>query len=74
MSITFDAVYENGVLRPIQPLALQEQEQVRVTVEPRGERSAKTETVENAPEPSRPTLAERRKRIGRRCGLAVRHA
>ena len=34
MTITFEAIYENGVLRPIQPLALKEQEQVRVTVEP----------------------------------------
>ena len=34
MTITIDAIYENGVLRPIQPLALQEHEQVRVTVEP----------------------------------------
>ena len=33
MTITIDAIYENGVLRPIQPLALKEQEQVRVTVE-----------------------------------------
>jgi predicted DNA-binding antitoxin AbrB/MazE fold protein len=33
MTITIDAIYENGVLRPIQPLALQEHEQVRVTVE-----------------------------------------
>jgi predicted DNA-binding antitoxin AbrB/MazE fold protein len=35
MTITIDAVYENGVLRPIQPLTLREQEQVRVTVESR---------------------------------------
>lgn len=33
MTITVDAIYENGVLRPVQPLALKEQEQVRVTVE-----------------------------------------
>ena len=33
MTITIDAIYENGVLQPIQPLALKEQEQVRVTVE-----------------------------------------
>ena len=33
MTITIDAIYENGVLRPIQPLALKEREQVRVTVE-----------------------------------------
>jgi predicted DNA-binding antitoxin AbrB/MazE fold protein len=35
LTITVDAIYENGVLRPIQPLALKEQEQVRVTVEPK---------------------------------------
>ena len=34
MTITIDAIYENGVLRPIQPLALKEREQVRITVEP----------------------------------------
>jgi predicted DNA-binding antitoxin AbrB/MazE fold protein len=32
MSLTVDAIYENGVLRPSQPLPLQEHEQVRVTV------------------------------------------
>lgn len=39
MTITIDAIYENGVLRPIQPLLLKEQEQVRVTVEPQAERA-----------------------------------
>jgi predicted DNA-binding antitoxin AbrB/MazE fold protein len=34
MSQTVDAVYENGILRPIGPLQLQEHQQVRVTVEP----------------------------------------
>jgi predicted DNA-binding antitoxin AbrB/MazE fold protein len=34
MTITIDAIYENGVLRPVEPLALKEQEQVRVTIEP----------------------------------------
>jgi len=33
MAITFEAVYENGVLKPTQPLALKEHEKVRVTVE-----------------------------------------
>ena len=42
MTITIDAIYENGVLRPIQPLALKEQEQVRVTVEPRTSRAEQT--------------------------------
>ena len=33
MSFTFEAVYENGVLKPAQPLPLKEHEKVRVTVE-----------------------------------------
>lgn len=33
MSITVDAIYENGILRPMQPLDLTDQERVRVTVE-----------------------------------------
>lgn len=32
MSITFEAIYENGVLKPEKPLPLQEQEKVKVTV------------------------------------------
>jgi len=34
MTLTVEAVYENGVLKPAQPLPLQEHERVRVTVEP----------------------------------------
>jgi predicted DNA-binding antitoxin AbrB/MazE fold protein len=34
MSITIDAVYENGVLKPAEPLALKEHERVRVTIQP----------------------------------------
>jgi predicted DNA-binding antitoxin AbrB/MazE fold protein len=33
MAITIEAVYENGVLKHLQPLPLQERETVRVTVE-----------------------------------------
>jgi predicted DNA-binding antitoxin AbrB/MazE fold protein len=33
MAITIEAVYENGVLKPAQPLPLKEHERVRVTVE-----------------------------------------
>lgn len=33
MSTTFDAVYEDGVLKPIVPLPFSEHEKVRVTVE-----------------------------------------
>ena len=32
--LTVEAVYENGVLKPIQPLPLREHEKVNVTVEP----------------------------------------
>jgi len=39
MSITVEAVYENGVLRPVQPLPFSEHEKVRVRVEP-AERSS----------------------------------
>ena len=33
MTITVEAVYENGVLKPCQPLPLKEHETVKVTVE-----------------------------------------
>jgi predicted DNA-binding antitoxin AbrB/MazE fold protein len=33
MAITVEAVYENGVLKPTQPLPLQEHEKVRIHVE-----------------------------------------
>jgi len=33
MAITVEAVYENGVLKPAQPLPLQEHEKVRIHVE-----------------------------------------
>jgi predicted DNA-binding antitoxin AbrB/MazE fold protein len=33
MTLTIEAVYENGVLKPAQPLPLKEHEKVRVTVE-----------------------------------------
>jgi predicted DNA-binding antitoxin AbrB/MazE fold protein len=36
MTITVEATYENGVLKPAQPLPLPEQAQVRVTIEPAG--------------------------------------
>ncbi len=34
MTLTVDAVYENGVLRPAQPLPLKEHEKVSVTIQP----------------------------------------
>lgn len=32
-TLIIEAIYENGVLKPIQPLPLQEREHVRITVE-----------------------------------------
>ena len=34
MTLTIEAIYENGVLKPAQPLPLQEREKVRITVQP----------------------------------------
>ena len=33
MSLTVEAVYENGVLKPVQPLPLTEHERVRITIQ-----------------------------------------
>jgi predicted DNA-binding antitoxin AbrB/MazE fold protein len=33
MTLTIEAIYENGVLKPSQPLPLKEHEKVRITVE-----------------------------------------
>ncbi len=35
MTLTVEAIYENGVLKPAQPLPLKEHETVRITIEPR---------------------------------------
>jgi predicted DNA-binding antitoxin AbrB/MazE fold protein len=35
MSLTVEAIYEHGVLKPAQPLPLKEHETVRITIEPR---------------------------------------
>jgi predicted DNA-binding antitoxin AbrB/MazE fold protein len=35
MALTVEAVYEDGVLKPAQPLPLQEHERVSITVEPK---------------------------------------
>jgi predicted DNA-binding antitoxin AbrB/MazE fold protein len=35
MALTIEAIYENGVLKPAQPLPLQEHEKIRITIEPR---------------------------------------
>jgi predicted DNA-binding antitoxin AbrB/MazE fold protein len=42
MSLTFEAIYENGVLKPAQPLPLREHEKVQVTVQPFGDWVART--------------------------------
>jgi predicted DNA-binding antitoxin AbrB/MazE fold protein len=34
MAITVEAVVENGLLRPMRPLPLKENEHVRITIEP----------------------------------------
>lgn len=34
MPLTIEAIYEDGVLKPTEPLALHEHEKVRVTIEP----------------------------------------
>jgi predicted DNA-binding antitoxin AbrB/MazE fold protein len=36
MAITVEAVYENGLLKPAEPLPLQEHEKVRITVQTGG--------------------------------------
>jgi predicted DNA-binding antitoxin AbrB/MazE fold protein len=33
MSLSVEAVYENGVLKPVEPLPLKEHEKVRVTIQ-----------------------------------------
>ena len=38
MTITFDAIYEDGVLKPERALPLREHEMVRLTIEPHVER------------------------------------
>ena len=34
MTLTVEAIYENGVLKPAEPLPLREHEKVRITLEP----------------------------------------
>ncbi len=42
MNLTIEAIYENGVLKPAQPLPLKENETVRITIEPRLSRAERT--------------------------------
>jgi predicted DNA-binding antitoxin AbrB/MazE fold protein len=48
MTITVDAIYEQGVLRPVQPLALAERERVRVTVESEPQHAPVTDDTKRA--------------------------
>ena len=34
MHLTLEAVYEDGVLKPVQPLTLKEHQRVRITIQP----------------------------------------
>lgn len=45
MAIVVEATYEDGVLKPTQPLPLKEHEKVRVTVEPEMPRGQRTKVV-----------------------------
>ena len=56
MTITVDATYEDGVLKPAQPLPLSEHEKVRVTVEP--QTTPDLSTHGTRPERAGPSLAE----------------
>jgi predicted DNA-binding antitoxin AbrB/MazE fold protein len=42
MTLTVEATYEHGVLRPAQPLPLKEHETVRITIESRPSRARQT--------------------------------
>ncbi|MGP0069401.1 MAG: antitoxin family protein [Isosphaeraceae bacterium] len=42
MTLTIEAIYENGVLKPAQPLPLKEHETVRITIEPQGSWAERT--------------------------------
>lgn len=57
MSITIDATYEDGVLKPAQPLPLSEHAQVRVTVEE--QQTPHHSLLEFGDPPAGPSLAER---------------
>ncbi len=38
MAIIIDAIYENGLLKPSQPLSLEEHEKVRISIQTNGNR------------------------------------
>ena len=59
MTITIDATYEDGVLKPAQPLPLSEHAQVRVTVEDEVEVLADQKHGVGSDLPARPPIWER---------------
>ena len=58
-SIVVDATYEDGVLKPSQPLPLREHEMVRITVESHDKCVVDAEPCEDDHKRGRPSLAER---------------
>ncbi len=45
MTKTIDAIYENGVLRPLEPIDIKEHTKVRITLEIETERRKKIEEI-----------------------------
>ena len=45
MTKTIDAIYENGVLRPLEPVDMEEHTRVRITLEVEAERKKKIEEI-----------------------------
>ncbi len=45
MTKTIDAIYENGVLRPLEPINIKEHTKVRITLEVETERRKKIEEI-----------------------------
>jgi predicted DNA-binding antitoxin AbrB/MazE fold protein len=64
MTITINAVYEGGVLKPAQPLPLSEHSQVRVTVEPQARTDDPSERAA-ATQPARTSVPAVEKIIAR---------
>jgi predicted DNA-binding antitoxin AbrB/MazE fold protein len=48
MALTVEAVYENGVLKPAQPLPLKEHEKVRLSITPSAEVQKALEAVQRS--------------------------
>ena len=48
MAIVVEATFENGVFKPVLPMALGERTRVRLTISPLAERSEDLERVEKA--------------------------